>query len=358
MTYDLNGNTLNDGTNSYVWDARNRLASADGGGATFTYDPLGRRISRTILSANTAFLYDGVNPVQELNGSTVTANLLTGGIDERFLRTDGTGTLDYLTDALSSTIALTGSSGASNVQYSYGPFGSMSITGSTTSDYTYTGRESDGLGIYYYRARYYNPVIGRFISEDPIGFLGGINDYIYAGDDPMDFNDPLGLDKNAGRNCSVTPASAAQYAGAVGQVAKMTAAFFSGLGPDDYTFNTDSAVSQVMAQSAQFQDVLNQYYMFGTTSNWQGFGANGYVEAGENPVAQFLGSFGWSITPTNGGITVTLTNVTSFHSLMADHGSAYERFPFPVPVLPGDYAEITSPMGNIGQTISIEATCH
>jgi RHS repeat-associated protein len=208
------------------------------------------------------------------------------------------------------------------------------------------------------RARYYNPVIGRFISEDPIGFLGGINDYIYAGDDPMDFNDPLGLDKNAGRNCSVTPASAAQYAGAVGQVAKMTAAFFSGLGPDDYTFNTDSAVSQVMAQSAQFQDVLNQYYMFGTTSNWQGFGANGYVEAGENPVAQFLGSFGWSITPTNGGITVTLTNVTSFHSLMADHGPAYERFPFPVPVLPGDYAEITSPMGNIGQTISIEATCH
>jgi uncharacterized protein RhaS with RHS repeats len=44
-----------------------------------------------------------------------------------------------------------------------------------------------------YRARYYNPTTGRFLSEDPIGFLGGINEYIYADDDPEDFSDPLGL---------------------------------------------------------------------------------------------------------------------------------------------------------------------
>jgi YD repeat-containing protein len=54
MTYDLNGNTLNDGTNSYVWDARNRLASADNNGARFSYDPLGRRVSKTVLSTTTA----------------------------------------------------------------------------------------------------------------------------------------------------------------------------------------------------------------------------------------------------------------------------------------------------------------
>jgi YD repeat-containing protein len=48
MSYDLNGNTLNDGTNSYVWDARNRLASADSNAASFTYDPLGRRVGKTI----------------------------------------------------------------------------------------------------------------------------------------------------------------------------------------------------------------------------------------------------------------------------------------------------------------------
>lgn len=210
MSYDANGNTLNDGMNGYVWDARNRLFSANNNGATFTYDPFGRRTAKTILSANTNFLYDGVNPVQELNGSTITANLLTGGIDERFLRTTATETNNYLTDAMGSTIALTGPTGNSTVQYSYGPFGAISITGTTTNDYTYTGREIDGLGINYYRARYYNPQIGRFLSEDPIGFAGGINQYAYVSDDPIDFIDPFGADKcpgngQAGQNGFFSP---------------------------------------------------------------------------------------------------------------------------------------------------------
>ena len=65
MSYDLNGSTLNDGTNSYVWDARNRLISSVNNGATFAYDPLGRRASQSLLTATTGFLYDGVNAVQE-----------------------------------------------------------------------------------------------------------------------------------------------------------------------------------------------------------------------------------------------------------------------------------------------------
>jgi RHS repeat-associated protein len=207
ITYDLDGNTLNDGTNTYTWDARNRLVSADSGAATFSYDALGRRIGKTIASANTNFLYDGVNPVQELNGTTPTANLLTGGIDERFTRTDANGTLNYITDALGSTIALTDTSGNSNLQYSYDPYGGMNATGSTTNSYTYTGREFDGLGLYYYRARYYNPNTGRFLSEDPIGFDGGINKYAYAGNDPIDYFDPFGLDKNSpNSSCSAATA--------------------------------------------------------------------------------------------------------------------------------------------------------
>ena len=196
MTYDLNGNTLNDGTNTYTWDARNRLVSADSNAASFSYDPLGRRVGKTLLAGSTSFLYDGVNPVQELNGSTPTANLLTGGLDERFVRTTSTETDNYLTDALGSTIALTGTTGSLQTEYSYGPFGNMSVTGSTTNSYNYTGRETDGLGINYYRARYYNPAIGRFLSEDPAGFAGSGTDlYAYAGDDPIDFIDPFGMDK-------------------------------------------------------------------------------------------------------------------------------------------------------------------
>jgi RHS repeat-associated protein len=194
MTYDLNGNTLNDGANSYVWDARNRLTSANSNGATFAYDPLGRRVSKTFMSATTNYLYDGANPIQE-SGTLPTANLLTGGVDERFTRTSSTETDDYLTDALGSTVALTGATGASQVAYSYSPFGSQSATGGTTTNsYTFTGRETDGLGIDYYRARYYNPTVGRFLSEDPMGFTGGgTNFYAYTGDNPTDFDDPFGL---------------------------------------------------------------------------------------------------------------------------------------------------------------------
>ena len=124
MTYDLNGNTLNDGMNSYVWDARNRLASADNNGASFAYDPLGRRVSKTVMSTTTNFLYDGANAVQEF-GTLPTANLLTGGVDERFTRTTAAETDNYLTDALGSTVTLTDAAGNSVAQYSYAPFGSL-----------------------------------------------------------------------------------------------------------------------------------------------------------------------------------------------------------------------------------------
>jgi RHS repeat-associated protein len=183
MTYDLNGKTLNDGTNTYTWDARNRLVSANSGGAGFSYDALGRRASKTLLSTTTSYLYDGANGVQEQSGGAVTANMLTGGVDEYFERTDATG----------STLALTDSTGANVEQYSYGPYGMLSASGSNANPYTYTGRESDGLGIDYYRARYYNPATGRFLSEDTSGFAGGVNLYAYADDNPTSFIDPFGL---------------------------------------------------------------------------------------------------------------------------------------------------------------------
>ena len=193
-TYDKNGNTLSDGMNTYSWDARNRLQSANNNGAVFSYDPLGRRVSKTIQTTTTNFLYDGVNAVQEY-GANPTANLLTGGVDERFTRTTSAETDEYLTDALGSTVELTNATGATEEQYSYSPYGVQSASGATTTNsYTYTGREFDGLGIDYFRARYYNPITGRFLSEDPIGFRGGINKYAYAGGSPTNFIDPFGLD--------------------------------------------------------------------------------------------------------------------------------------------------------------------
>ena len=194
-TYDANGNTLSDGTNTYVWNARNQLASMNLTGESFQYDPFGRRVAKTILGTMANYLYDGPNPVQELSGATPTANLLMGGIDQRFTRTDSTGTANFMTDALGSTLSLTNSSGSTLAQYTYEPFGNTTATGSSTSTYQYTGRENDGTGLYFYRARYYNPSLQRFVSEDPIGFGGGqANLYAYVGNSPVNMIDPTGRD--------------------------------------------------------------------------------------------------------------------------------------------------------------------
>ncbi len=221
LTYDQNGNLTSDGTNTYTWNARNQLVAINGAGltASFGYDGLGRRQTKTINSTTTDFLYDGPNPVQELSGGTALANTLAGlGVDEYFTRTDSAGTRAFLTDALGSTVALTDPAGAVQTQYTYEGFGATTTSGPTsTNPFQYTGRENDGTGLYYYRARYYLPSVERFLSEDPILAVrclqqtfpdlaprfspkpkasGPLNAYAYVGNNPIGFTDPSGLCKN------------------------------------------------------------------------------------------------------------------------------------------------------------------
>jgi len=198
LFYDADGNMTSDGTHSYTWDARNRLAKIDNGTtASFAYDPFGRRASKNVLGTSTNFLFDGVNSVQEIIGGTNTANSLTGQVDEVFQRTDSSGSRSFLTDALGSTLALSDLAGTVQTSYTFEPFGSTTTTGTgSTNTFAYTGRELDAgnLNLYFYRARYYSPALGRFISEDPIGFRGGVNVYAFVGDNPISRIDPLGLD--------------------------------------------------------------------------------------------------------------------------------------------------------------------
>ena len=184
-------------TTTYTWNAGNQLTgiSRTGLTASFTYDSFGRRTGKTINGTTTNFLYGVLNPVQEKNGGTVTANLLTGlGIDEFFTRTDSVGVRALLPDVLGSTVALSDNTGALQTQYTYEPFGVTTQTGATsTSSYKYTGREDDGTELYYYGARYYQPRFQRFVSEDPIEYAGGINLYAYVGNNPVLKRDALGL---------------------------------------------------------------------------------------------------------------------------------------------------------------------
>jgi RHS repeat-associated protein len=147
-------------------------------------------------ASGTSFLYDGANAAQELSGNSVTANLLSGSVDEVFTRTDSGGAFAQLKDALGSTIALMDSSGTVQTSYTYDPYGGTSVTGTANgNEFQYTGRENEGNGLYYYRARYYSPLLGRFTSEDPLGFRGsGPNVYAYSHGSPTNLADPYGLE--------------------------------------------------------------------------------------------------------------------------------------------------------------------
>ncbi len=155
-------------------------------------------MSKTVNGTTTQFVYDGLNPVQELNEASppvATANMLTGlNIDEYFERVDSSGTLSYLTDMPGSTLALADSGGNLNTSYTYEPFGNTTISGTSGNPYQFTGRENDATGLYYYRARYYSPTFQRFIAQDPAEVLSsGSALYAYTSNDPTDLLDPLGL---------------------------------------------------------------------------------------------------------------------------------------------------------------------
>jgi RHS repeat-associated protein len=79
-------------------------------------------------------------------------------------------------------------------EYTYEPFGAATEAGTDANPFQYTGRENDGTGLSYYRARYYHPGLQRFVSEDPIGFRGGdTNLYAYVLNSPTGFRDTRGL---------------------------------------------------------------------------------------------------------------------------------------------------------------------
>ncbi len=232
LSYDQNGNMLADGDHTLTWDARSQVSSVNGIG--LQYDAFGRRSTNLF---GTSFLFDGPNAVQEFSGGTVTDNSITGDVDETFNRSDSSGTFMPLRDGLGSTIALVNSSGSVTTSYSFDPFGNTSFSGAgSTNPFQYAGRENELDGLYYYRARYYDPLLGRFVSEDPIGFAGGMNKYAYVDDSATNDSDPFelirhhpmcaswGCSSDAGGNQHAVPAygTMASGVGPVGQSVSVT----------------------------------------------------------------------------------------------------------------------------------------
>lgn len=204
-SYDTNGNLISKtdvtGITLYAWDFENRLKQVtlpNANTVAYKYDALGRRIQRLASGGvSTNFIYDGQDVLKDLNSDGSTVNYLNGpGIDNKLRLTDSrlsaTGPLYFLHDHLGSTTALTNSLGVVAGQVTYDGFGNSAGTALTRYDYS---RERDpDTGLLYYRARWYDPQVGRFVSEDPIGFGGDINWYSYVANNPTRWIDPTGLD--------------------------------------------------------------------------------------------------------------------------------------------------------------------
>ena len=159
--------------------------------ASFTYDPFGRRLSKTVNGTTTRYVYDGPDIAQELQDNTSIPYLRLLAPDTPLAQD---GQEFYLTDGLGSVLGLTDGGGLVTTRYGYEPFGHTTSEGALSDNpFQYTGRENDGTGLYYYRARYYSPSYHRFLGPDLILKLGA-NRYSYAGNNPVNGVDPFGLD--------------------------------------------------------------------------------------------------------------------------------------------------------------------
>jgi RHS repeat-associated protein len=200
--YDNNGNMTaksdGSGTTQLVWDFENRLTQAvtpSAGNVTYKYDALGRRIQRVpSTGASTNFIYDCQDIVRDKSSDATSVDYLNGpGVDKKIWQ-KGAAQYFFSHDHLGSTTALTNTSGILIERETYDAYGNS--TGSALTRYGYTGRERDSLtGLLHYRARSYDPQLGRFISEDPIRFGGSINWYDYVDNSPVAWIDPFGWAK-------------------------------------------------------------------------------------------------------------------------------------------------------------------
>jgi RHS repeat-associated protein len=212
----------------YTWNADHQLTSVDGSDGshgTYKYDPLGRRVESNQSGNVTRYAWDAFNLVAEYNGSNaLVASYVNGPTNasvydattpaEVLESTRWGSTLYYLHDARGSTVAATRSDGSVAYRNSYSAFGVPTLGDPSDAAYAYAGAQFDtATGLYYMRDRYYDPSIGRFISEDPQAAdcyalpLGSwthygqslnlrtplaLNRYTYAGADPIDYLDPSG----------------------------------------------------------------------------------------------------------------------------------------------------------------------
>jgi RHS repeat-associated protein len=219
--YDANGNITRDNLYNYTYDEEDRLTQAQRRADSaivgqYIYDATGRRVESITDPAGTIttnlYFYDGDRIIEEQNpaGSTLATYTYGNYVDEVLTMDRGGQTYYYHPDALWNVTALTDSSGNVAERYTYDAYGGVTVLdqnynplplnpwgtphSAVLNRFLFVGREFDEeFGIYYYRARFYDPIKGRFLQRDPLEYADDLNLYKYVDDRPQYATDPFGL---------------------------------------------------------------------------------------------------------------------------------------------------------------------
>ncbi len=198
-SFDANGNLLNDGANTYVYNSANQLSSVNSGQSSvvsYRYNGMGDRLQQTTGGQTTTFTMDlNMGLAQVLDDGTNTYLYGNG----RITQTSGTNTQYFLGDALGSVRQMTDATGTITLAQNYDPYGNPIISvGAAHTSYGFDGEATDAAtGLVYLRSRFYAPSMGRFLNRDtwsgnanqPLSY----NKWAYVYGNPINLSDPTGM---------------------------------------------------------------------------------------------------------------------------------------------------------------------
>ena len=262
--YDANGNCIRAGAVTLGYNFMDRLTSTQlaTGSVMFVYDATGNRVAQTTPSGTTRYLVSGGQVVEETAPDGAVTRYEYDGSMLRSVRNGQSAW--FLEDAIGSTGGLASDTGILADRWVYDAFGSPTrVAGTSGNTFLGIGGEQydPATGLYYLRARFYDPQSGRFLSSDPLEgddtYPATLNKYAYAGSDPVNNSDPSGLSFTLGEvNLSTSYSTMVRMA------------FFSGFNTGDSINRYGvSALQHPMAYNPDrpndFQQIAEEGWMMG-----------------------------------------------------------------------------------------------